>query len=319
LFIDRLYGKTYRALWEEALKADSDWVMISTWNEWPEGTEIEPSLELGDQYLKITSEYAARFLRRPPVTAPTPVTPPRFTPGTTDRVDRLFAGRRIGAMPGSDFEPRFWLAYCGADVLHLSWAEVIDENQFSFPVVIHAGNEHFTSSVKVTDDVTRALVRYHSRGGFLVCLPSGTWPFLYDDSRGGQPKAISDILSIGVTGAWETPPAGPALTFHVRTNILFGLPSTAPFPKIGDLRFRPATKTRIPASDVYVPLVQLKDNTGKVYGDAVVYIEHREIPLARGKTIYAWMRTPEAFGTQDFLLSLYQFVSTRLKPLPANQ
>jgi hypothetical protein len=196
--------------------------------------------------------------------------------------------------------------------------EVTDEKQFTFPFVIHAGSEHFTSSVKVTDDVTRALVRYHSRGGFLVCIPSGAWPFLYDDSRGGQPKAISDILSIGVTGAWETPPAEVALTFYAKTNILFGLQPTAPFPKTGDLRFRPATKIRVPATDAYVPLIQLKDNTGKVHGDAVVYIEHRETPLSPGKTIYTWVRTPEAFGSQDFLLSLYQFISTRLKPLQSN-
>lgn len=314
-WVDRLDGKSYRVLWEEAIKANPDWVLISTWNEWPEGTEIEPSLEFGDKYLKITSEYATQFLRTPPVIIPAAVAPPRFTPGTTNRVDRLFAGRRIGVLPGSDFEPRFWLAYCGADVRQLTWADVVDPRQFNFPFVLHAGTDHFSSTVKVPDDVTRALIQYHGRGGFLVIIPTFPWPFLYDDSHGGQPRAISDTLATGVTGWVETHPAN-ALTFHAKTNILFGLRATVPFPKtIGDLRFTPATRTRVPTNDAYVPLVQLKDNTGTVQGDAVVYIEHRAQPLSPGKTIYAWMRTPEAFGSQDFLLSLYQFVSTRLKPL----
>jgi len=47
---------------EEAIKAKPDWVVIVSWNEWLEGTEIEPSVEDGDKYLKLTAEYAGRFL-----------------------------------------------------------------------------------------------------------------------------------------------------------------------------------------------------------------------------------------------------------------
>jgi hypothetical protein len=164
---DRQDGKVYRTLWEEAVKSNPDWILIGTWNEWPEGTEIEPSIEFGDKYLKITREYAQPFLRTPPMSMTAMIAPPRSSPGMTNRVDRLFAGRKIGALPGAHLEP-----------------------------------------------------------------------------------------------------------------------------------------------------VQMKDNTGQVQGDAVVYIEHHAKPLAPGKTVYAWMRTPEAFGSQDFYLSLYQFVSTRLKPVP---
>jgi glycoprotein endo-alpha-1,2-mannosidase len=55
-------GQTYRALWLEAVKADPDYVLISTWNEWHEGSEIEPSVQFGDRYLKQTAEYARQFL-----------------------------------------------------------------------------------------------------------------------------------------------------------------------------------------------------------------------------------------------------------------
>lgn len=62
----RQEGQVYRALWEEAIKAKPDWVVIVSWNEWLEGTEIEPSVEYGDKYLKLTAGYAGRFLQDKP-------------------------------------------------------------------------------------------------------------------------------------------------------------------------------------------------------------------------------------------------------------
>jgi glycoprotein endo-alpha-1,2-mannosidase len=63
LDVDRLDGQVYRTLWEEAIKASPDWVLITTWNEWHEGSEIEPSYEFGNKYLKLTDSYAPRFLK----------------------------------------------------------------------------------------------------------------------------------------------------------------------------------------------------------------------------------------------------------------
>jgi hypothetical protein len=58
-------GQTYRILWEEAIAANPDWVLITSWNEWHEGSEIEPSLEDGEQALKTTAEFAPKFLKQP--------------------------------------------------------------------------------------------------------------------------------------------------------------------------------------------------------------------------------------------------------------
>ncbi len=58
---ERQEGEVYRVLWQEAIKAKPDWVLITSWNEWHEGSEIEPSLEYGDKYLSLTKEYGARF------------------------------------------------------------------------------------------------------------------------------------------------------------------------------------------------------------------------------------------------------------------
>ena len=310
--MDRLNGDTYRTLWQEAVKAGPDWVIITSWNEWPEGTEIEPSLELGEQYLQITAEYAKPFLASPPVAVPPCAAPPQLAPGTARALDKIFAGRKIGVLLDDRFtDAEFWAAYCGATVQRLAWKDLINPKVFNasnFPVFIHAAHEHYTSSVKVTDDVTLSLARYLHAGGFLVSLPIGTWPLLYDDSRKGVSHGITDMLALGIDNGFEQPTNGVELTFHAKTNVLFGLPATAPFPTTGDLRWRPANRLRVPASEIYVPLVQLRDGTGEPYGDAVAYIEHRTPSLAGGKSLYVWMRTTEAFGPERlpaFLVSVH--------------
>ncbi len=59
-------GETYRVMWEEAIEANPDWVLITSWNEWHEGSEIEPSVENGERELKTTAEFAPKFRALPP-------------------------------------------------------------------------------------------------------------------------------------------------------------------------------------------------------------------------------------------------------------
>jgi hypothetical protein len=54
-------GERYLASWEAALAAQPDWIMITSWNEWFEGTSVEPSIGHGDLALRQTAEQAARF------------------------------------------------------------------------------------------------------------------------------------------------------------------------------------------------------------------------------------------------------------------
>ena len=62
---DRHDGETYRVMWQEAIAANPDWVLITTWNEWHEGSEIEPSAENGNRELRTTAEFAPKFLAAP--------------------------------------------------------------------------------------------------------------------------------------------------------------------------------------------------------------------------------------------------------------
>lgn len=54
-------GERYVATWDAAIAAQPDWVLITSWNEWFEGTTVEPSVEYGDLALRQTAEQAARF------------------------------------------------------------------------------------------------------------------------------------------------------------------------------------------------------------------------------------------------------------------
>ncbi len=54
-------GAYYRTRWEDALENNPDWIVITSWNEWAEGTEIEPSDVYPPSrfnYLAATKEYA---------------------------------------------------------------------------------------------------------------------------------------------------------------------------------------------------------------------------------------------------------------------
>jgi hypothetical protein len=55
LTVNRQDGNLYRAFWQSAINSNPDGYVVTSFNEWHEGTEIEPSLEYGDQYINETS------------------------------------------------------------------------------------------------------------------------------------------------------------------------------------------------------------------------------------------------------------------------
>jgi hypothetical protein len=51
-------GKVYEEQWKVVLETNPDMVMVTTFNDWNEGTEIEPSMEHGFKYMNITRVYS---------------------------------------------------------------------------------------------------------------------------------------------------------------------------------------------------------------------------------------------------------------------
>jgi hypothetical protein len=85
-------GDYYRQCWQAAIASKPQWVIVNSFNEWPEGSYIEPSKAYGNLYLDLTREWAGRFQSAdlavaapaPPPATPTPrPTTPRPTPTPT--------------------------------------------------------------------------------------------------------------------------------------------------------------------------------------------------------------------------------------------
>lgn len=59
--VSRQDGEFYRRTFQGAIDSKPDWVVITSFNEWMEGTQIEPSRKYGRQYLDLTRTLADRF------------------------------------------------------------------------------------------------------------------------------------------------------------------------------------------------------------------------------------------------------------------
>ena len=64
--LDRAGGAIYRATFESALAGNPDWLIVGSFNEWVEGTYIEPSVLYGDKYLQMTREFVQQFRQAVP-------------------------------------------------------------------------------------------------------------------------------------------------------------------------------------------------------------------------------------------------------------
>jgi hypothetical protein len=62
--VNRQNGSYYERTFQGAIESRPDWVVITSFNEWLEGTQIEPSQAYGRQYLDLTRTLADRFKRQ---------------------------------------------------------------------------------------------------------------------------------------------------------------------------------------------------------------------------------------------------------------
>src|SRR6476619_990510 len=63
LIVNRENGKFYEENWLKLLRRPSSFVMVETWNEFHEGTDVCESKEYGRQYIDLTKKYVQLFKR----------------------------------------------------------------------------------------------------------------------------------------------------------------------------------------------------------------------------------------------------------------
>jgi uncharacterized protein YraI len=86
---DREGGNYFAQSWSAAIASNPSWIVINSFNEWPEGSYIEPSAAFGDMFLGLAATYSQQFksgggaaiafvapAALPPQPTPTPTPPP---------------------------------------------------------------------------------------------------------------------------------------------------------------------------------------------------------------------------------------------------
>ena len=76
----RKKGARYDVMWERAIRAQPDLVTITSYNEWHEGTQIEPARAIGAPYLSYDGAYG---LTGKPPSGPTSTAPPTGSSNST--------------------------------------------------------------------------------------------------------------------------------------------------------------------------------------------------------------------------------------------
>jgi uncharacterized protein YraI len=138
---DRAGGAYYAESWQSAIDSGPAWIIINSFNEWVEGSQIEPSVAFGNQYLDLTAAWSSAFKGQanPSVQAasvavvPAAPTPLTQVDSPTAYVDVSLLNLRAG--PSTDYEilgqvvQGTSLPISGIDVNYPDWYQVsVDAN-----------------------------------------------------------------------------------------------------------------------------------------------------------------------------------------------
>ncbi|MCX5646950.1 MAG: glycoside hydrolase family 99-like domain-containing protein [Phycisphaerae bacterium] len=267
LAVGRFNSDLYRTQWEQAIAADPHWVIVTSFNEWHEGSEIEPSLQFGTKYIELTGQFAGRFKSTRRTVHPSSAQS-SITATEKQQLRQRLQKLPVAVLPGAESMAFWWLLDLGVEPKLLTWDGIVASGikPQDYPILLYCAGETYQRTVRTTGDVDEALIRYEQAGGCLVALPSLPWPFYRDET--GKTANQSYRFGLTLRGGWEHPPEGVALQFVQPGRQLPHVPDQFDFPTAGDLRWRPFYNQNCIE---YVPLLQLRSRTGDNLGDAVVY------------------------------------------------
>jgi len=325
--LERFDGRLYDAQWRVALETQPDWILITSFNEWHEGSEIEPSAELGDKYLKATAAWTAKW-RQSKQSRARASAAAKSTRKADDALKKVLAGHvrgRVGLLNGVG--PVGMRLIRVTDKLDLvAPVDLVDGKitPVSHPLLIYTTGESYPAKVKSDNDVPKAIAAYVAAGGGLLVFSDQPFPFIYDENR--KPVYAGRIFDLHLLGSQETksgkpfdqdngpagfemPPPGLKLGFAGAAKIN-SVPSALAFPNSGDQRWRPAYRPagREPGRPFW-PLMKLTDQNGRDWGEAVAVFGSKD-PKA-GCVAYAWFRLADIAGLDGFLGDMIKLATSR--------
>ena len=304
LAVKRYDGELYRAQWEEAIKADPHWVLITSFNEWHEGSEIEPSLEYKEQYIDLTAEYTKRFKAKKRAIR-SRADSGQFTEEQKARLRGKFEQIPVGVLPDAESMALWWLLDMGVEAKVLTWEDVAKGlSREQYAVLLYCAGEHYRRSVHKTGDVDDVLVGYLKAGGYVVFLPALPWPFYYDEND--RTANRSSQLGLTLRSGWESPPADTRLDFVQPQRYLSRLPEKFPFPTGGDRRWRPFFAGDKHTS--HTSLLVLRDADDNYLGDAVTYAELK----GGGRIMYTWFGLLQGPYAEGLLYDVFDYLAGRI-------
>ena len=316
--ISRFGGELYRSQWQEALAANPDWILITSWNEWHEGSEIEPSVEYGTHYLEMTAQFAKRFKALPPKPLEAEAADSQLPQAERARLARKLGAIGVAALPKADSPAFWWLAELGVTPTLLTWDDVVKHPPTAerFGILLYAAGEHYQQTVKVAGDVDRAILAYLKSGGCLVSMARLPAPFYYNEKDEVVESTTTFGLPLSVRGpdgGWENPPANVSLKFVKPKGALPHLPDAIAYPTGSDSRWRPFVAKLLPAHQAtYNSLLELRDEKGNSYGHGAVYVEYKGGKLKGAKHLYAWFGLLDHPQADAILYDSFDWLATRL-------
>ncbi|OPZ14894.1 MAG: hypothetical protein BWZ10_01823 [candidate division BRC1 bacterium ADurb.BinA364] len=284
LCIPRQDGLTYELAWRAGIGRDLDWALITSFNEWHEGSEIEPSVEQGDAYLKATAEWAAKFKDTKAVAEQLAA-----GPGWQEIQARWPKGKTI-AVIGPPKGLGLDLAISGLPVRFCGLAEfgrgAVSASEC--PIAVYTDGELFQNDCGDGRTVEGALRDYWKDGGWIVFASWRPWP-LYknlDTDENNWSRHIGLLLTNADQGegrrGFSVPPE-ESLTIRASEGEW-----EAPYPASGDLRFRPSFAPADGGDCLYRSFAAVIGASGSNYGDAFSAYRYESGPLAPARMVYAF-------------------------------
>jgi hypothetical protein len=214
---DREGGNYFAQSWSAAIASNPSWIVINSFNEWPEGSYIEPSAAFGDLFLGLSATYSQQFKSgggaavafAPPAPLPTQPPPTPTPPPTvpTAYVNTTLLNLRAGPSTAAEVVGQAAsgtaLPIRGQDPAHPDWWQVTYNDQTAWVfgnLVITGGPMERVATLTSAETTGQAAAEISAKVDVALTEMSAS-----EEDDGAEGAAVT------IAGFATAPPVGPQL------------------------------------------------------------------------------------------------------------